>query len=99
MLKNFWYAIENSSKITTKPLGMQVLGQRLVAWRDEDGNAHVMSDLCIHRGGALSKGKVKGNCIACPYHGWEFNGHGACQKIPAQKESARGSRAATALRL
>ena len=42
-----------------------------------------MSDLCIHRGGALSDGEIKGDCIMCPYHGWEYNAEGACVKIPA----------------
>ena len=89
MLKNFWYAVEEATKITSKPLAMQVLGQRLVAWRGEDGQARVMSDLCVHRGGALSGGWVHKNCIVCPYHGWKFGGDGACKDIPANADNVR----------
>jgi phenylpropionate dioxygenase-like ring-hydroxylating dioxygenase large terminal subunit len=40
----------------------------------------------VHRGGALSGGWVKGNCIVCPYHGWEYERNGQCTKIPANLE-------------
>lgn len=42
-----------------------------------------MSDICIHRGAALSLGKVINNCIQCPYHGFEFDSEGKCEFIPA----------------
>ena len=39
----------------------------------------------MHRGAALSGGWVKGDCIVCPYHGWEYEPDGACTKIPANQ--------------
>ena len=84
MLKNFWYAVEFSEVVKAgKPKRIKVLGQDLVLYRDTKGKIICMSDLCIHRGGALSDGEIKGDCIMCPYHGWEFNAEGACVKIPA----------------
>lgn len=87
MLKNFWYVCEESTNVTTKPVKVTALGQRLVLWRDHEGKAHCMSDLCIHRGGALSDGWVdKDSCIRCPYHGWAFRGgDGQCTDIPANQ--------------
>ncbi|MBC7543131.1 MAG: Rieske 2Fe-2S domain-containing protein, partial [Candidatus Sericytochromatia bacterium] len=29
-------------------------------------------------------GHVKDGCIQCPYHGWQFDGHGRCVSIPSQ---------------
>lgn len=87
MLKNFWYPIQFNDKVTTKPQRQKILGQDLVVYRTESGKAQVMSDLCIHRGGALSGGKVKGDCIMCPYHGWEFETSGQCSKIPANLDN------------
>ena len=29
-------------------------------------------------------GKVKGNCLECPFHQWSFNGEGACTSIRYQ---------------
>jgi phenylpropionate dioxygenase-like ring-hydroxylating dioxygenase large terminal subunit len=86
MLKNFWYPIQFSEKVSTKPQRQRILGQDLVVYRDESGTAQVMSDLCVHRGGALSGGWVKGGCIVCPYHGWEYEKNGQCSKIPANLE-------------
>ena len=37
-------------------------------------------------------GHVRGNCIECPFHGWQFDGEtGKCTKIPyAAKVSLPG---------
>ena len=83
MLKNFWYAMCLSTEVEDKPIRVTALGNELVIYRTSDGTPVVMSDLCIHRGGALSDGWTKGDCIVCPYHGWEFDQEGACIKIPA----------------
>ena len=83
MYKNFWYACGQSTSITAKPRKMKMLGQNLVAYRREDGEAVVMSDLCIHRGGALSGGWIEDGCLRCPYHGWKFDKDGKCVEIPA----------------
>jgi phenylpropionate dioxygenase-like ring-hydroxylating dioxygenase large terminal subunit len=42
-----------------------------------------MQNLCAHRGAALSGGQIKGECIVCPYHGWEYQADGTCINIPA----------------
>jgi len=83
MLKNFWYAMCLSTEVTDKPIRVTALGNELVIYRTADGSPVVMSDLCVHRGGALSDGWTKGDCIVCPYHGWEYEKDGSCVKIPA----------------
>lgn len=40
------------------------------------------------QGAALSKGKIKGNCIQCPFHGLEFDREGACKFIPANGKAS-----------
>lgn len=47
------------------PYATKLLDEHLVIWRTADGTAHVMRDLCIHRGTALSLGWVKNDCIVC----------------------------------
>ncbi len=88
MLKNMWYATEFSKDITNKPKAVTLLGQKLVMWRDSKGAVHTLSDLCVHRGGPLSRGWLDktGDQVVCPYHGWEFEGSGACTKIPAHPQ-------------
>ncbi|TIC88043.1 aromatic ring-hydroxylating dioxygenase subunit alpha [Nocardioides sp. GY 10113] len=88
MFKNFWYAVEFSKDLEAgKPKKVKVLGQQLVLYRKgSDGSVVAMSDLCVHRGAELSAGKVKGDCIVCPYHGWEYTPDGVVQKIPAHPD-------------
>ncbi len=92
MYINFWYPIFRSEDLGyDKPEKVKVLGCNLVAFRDEDGEAHVLSDTCVHRGGSLggawSAGpavpRMVNGCVVCPYHGWEFNGDGQCVNIPS----------------
>jgi phenylpropionate dioxygenase-like ring-hydroxylating dioxygenase large terminal subunit len=88
---NFWYPIVRSEDLSMDtPQKATVLGANLVVFRDQKGNAHVLSDTCVHRGaslgGAWSAGNVPrivNDCIVCPYHGWEFNSEGLCTNIPS----------------
>ncbi len=84
MFKNFWWPLEFTPEVTAKPKRVTALGQEFVLFRTADGQPHVMSDLCVHRGGALSDGWVDGKgCVVCPYHGWEYKPDGECVRIPA----------------
>ena len=84
MYINFWYAAERSEKLTSEaPIRVRMLSHEFVLFRDSEGKAHCLSDTCIHRGAALSGGKIKGDCVQCPYHGWQYNGEGRCVNIPS----------------
>ncbi len=84
MFINFWYPIGLSSEVTgEKPFRAQVFGLPFVAFRDEAGAARVVSDTCVHRGGALHKGSIKGGNVVCPYHGWAYGGDGKCTRVPS----------------
>lgn len=87
MYINFWYPVGTSDQITAEePFRAKILSLNFVAFRDSDGTPHVLSDTCVHRGGALGKGVVKDDCIACPYHGWQYDGNGKCRRIPSINE-------------
>lgn len=91
MYINFWYPIIRSEDLGFgKPEKVKVLGCNLVTFRDDEGNPHVLSDTCTHRGASLGGGwslagkpRIVNNCIVCPYHGWEFGGDGECKNIPS----------------
>ncbi|MFW2404512.1 MAG: Rieske 2Fe-2S domain-containing protein [Gammaproteobacteria bacterium] len=91
MYVNFWYPIVRSEDLSMDtPEKVKVLGVNLVAFRDADGNAAVLSDTCVHRGGSLggawSAGtapRIVDGCVVCPYHGWEFGADGKCKNIPS----------------
>jgi phenylpropionate dioxygenase-like ring-hydroxylating dioxygenase large terminal subunit len=90
MFINFWYAAALSSEVgTEKPKRVKMLGQRFVLFRDSAGVARCVSDICVHRGASLAGGKVKGDSVECPYHGWKFDGSGRCTWIPSLGKDAR----------
>ncbi|MEO8443862.1 MAG: Rieske 2Fe-2S domain-containing protein, partial [Gammaproteobacteria bacterium] len=73
MFINFWYTAGRSSDIGAEPVKRRMLGQDFVLFRDSNGSVHCLADTCIHRGASLGGGKIKGDCIQCPYHGWQFD--------------------------
>lgn len=67
-----------------KLLGITRLGEKLVFWRDRNGDIGCLFDKCTHRGAALSKGRIlSNNMVQCPFHGFEYDTSGKVTKIPA----------------
>lgn len=84
MIQNQWYIIADSREIRKgRPIGLKRLGEDLVLWRDENGKVICLHDRCVHRGAALSIGKLVNHHLQCPFHGLEFNSEGKCVYIPA----------------
>ncbi|MRG88096.1 aromatic ring-hydroxylating dioxygenase subunit alpha [Salinibacillus xinjiangensis] len=81
-LWNEWHPVCNAEELKDDPKQVFVLGERVVIFRNDKG-VHAFKDLCIHRGAALSLGKVKDGNLVCAYHAWEYNSEGTCEKIPA----------------
>jgi phenylpropionate dioxygenase-like ring-hydroxylating dioxygenase large terminal subunit len=88
MFINFWYPVVMSRDLAEAPRKARILAQDLVVFRDAGGRAHVLSNTCTHRGGSLAGGKVRGDHIQCPYHGWQFDGAGQCRRIPSLGNAA-----------
>lgn len=66
-------------------------GQNLVVFRTENNEAHVFDAYCPHLGANLGiGGKVKGDCIECPFHEWMFRASdGECVSIPYTTSSSK----------
>ncbi|WP_375511668.1 Rieske 2Fe-2S domain-containing protein [uncultured Nostoc sp.] len=79
-----WFRIAYSHELTLKKVvPLRYFGKDLVIFRTEDGTACVLDAHCPHLGAHLGYGgKVKGETIQCPFHGWCFNSKGHCTDIP-----------------
>jgi phenylpropionate dioxygenase-like ring-hydroxylating dioxygenase large terminal subunit len=94
MIPNQWYVILESKEVKPgKPIGLTRFGDKLVAWRDAHGKLSVMRDRCPHRGVALSVGDIRGDCLECPFHGFQFDASGRCTLIPANGQKAEPPKA------
>lgn len=84
LVKNYWYAIARGDRIGGVPTRVRALEQDLVIYRRaSDGRVVVMSDVCPHRMASLALGRVEGDELRCPYHGWRFGSDGVCRHVPA----------------
>ncbi|WP_426751901.1 Rieske 2Fe-2S domain-containing protein [Myxococcus sp. Y35] len=91
-----WYAVARASALGgARPVGLQRLGRRLVLWRDATGVARCADAACPHRGADLGLGRVQEGALECPYHGFRYDGGGACQLMPCEGRDAKPSRALT----
>jgi len=68
--------IEEVAEPDGKPLLVEVLGERYVAFRDSDGKLGLLDELCPHRRASLVLGRNEECGLRCLYHGWKFDVNG-----------------------
>lgn len=87
MSEDALHAVAASAAIARgQVIAVNCAGRDHAVWRDADGALHAHPDRCPHRGMPLSLGVVRGDRLHCAYHGWAFDGSGACRAIPAQAD-------------
>ncbi|XP_067825558.1 cholesterol 7-desaturase nvd [Heptranchias perlo] len=82
---NGWYRLLDSKQLQVAQVkNITIFGEQVAVYRGQDGQAYVVDAYCPHLGANLAVGgRVMGNCIECPFHGWQFRGEdGKCTKIP-----------------
>ena len=81
---NGWYKLAHSDEV---PVGeskhVRACGHDFAIFRGENGKIAILDAMCPHLGANIAVGgKVKDNCIECPFHGWKFNQEGECKGVP-----------------
>lgn len=78
-----WYPVCLASEVGPQNLvGVDIMGTRVIVYRDAEGKAVVQSAWCPHLGADLSQGQRVEGQVRCPYHHWRFDTAGACTHIP-----------------
>ena len=92
-----WFQVAWSDEIGVGDVHkMTYFGQEMVAWRAESGQLTVMNAYCEHLGAHLGfGGKVVGEVLQCPFHGWQWSHEGRNVCIPYQDRPNRGRRMRT----
>jgi 5,5'-dehydrodivanillate O-demethylase len=88
VMRRYWQPVGCSELVTSKPQRVRVFGEDLVLYRGEDGSVGLMELRCAHRRVNLDFGRVEGDCIRCPYHGWLYDQSGQCVEQPAEPEGS-----------
>ena len=81
-LTHHWLIACTAAELRDRPLARTVLGQHLALFRTAGGAPAAVLDRCPHRNAPLAAGWTTAGRIVCPYHGWQFDGAGACQAVP-----------------
>jgi 3-ketosteroid 9alpha-monooxygenase subunit A len=79
-----WYLVAWSDELGPGAvLPLEYFGRELVLFRTTEGRAVVLDAYCPHLGAHLGHGgKVCGETLACPFHGWRFDAAGQCVLVP-----------------
>lgn len=80
---NVWSPVALSKEVGfDAPVGLQLASTKIVLFRDQSGKLGALVDRCVHRGVALSLGRVEDGCLTCPFHGWRFDTSGRVASVP-----------------
>ncbi|WP_180684542.1 aromatic ring-hydroxylating dioxygenase subunit alpha [Tepidicella baoligensis] len=90
LMRRYWVPLLKSDEIA-EPDGpqvrIQVLGEKLLAFRDTEGKVGVIDEFCSHRGASLYFGRNEEGGIRCAYHGVKFDRDGKCVDVPSAPQA------------
>jgi phthalate 4,5-dioxygenase oxygenase subunit len=85
LMRQYWLPALLSSELPapdSDPVRVLLLGEKLIAFRDSNGQVGLVQNHCPHRGASLFFGRTEEQGLRCVYHGWKFDATGACVDMP-----------------
>jgi nitrite reductase/ring-hydroxylating ferredoxin subunit len=78
-----WFAIGSAAAVEVGQIKtLSYFDRELIAYRTNDGALRVFNAYCVHLGAHLGVGgRLEGDSIVCPFHGWRYDGRGQCVEI------------------
>ena len=87
--RRYWHpvgAVEEFEHAYTKRV--RLLGEDLVLYRDRSGAFGLIAEFCPHRHASFFNGIPEADGLRCSYHGWKFDGTGACLEQPNEPDGS-----------
>lgn len=90
LLRSYWQPIALATELPEggAPVPVDVLGEELVLFRDQNGRLGLLDRHCCHRGTDLSYGRIEDGGIRCLYHGWLYDITGCCMDQPGEPKDS-----------
>jgi phenylpropionate dioxygenase-like ring-hydroxylating dioxygenase large terminal subunit len=86
--RRYWLTVSTIAELRDIPLGLKILGEDLVLFRNLKGQIGLVGMHCPHRASSLEYGDIEECGIRCPYHGWLFDVAGNCLEQPAEPKGS-----------
>ncbi len=79
-----WYSVARSRELGKGEVKrVYAFDRELALFRTRSGKAVVLDAFCPHLGAHMGvEGRVVGESLRCPFHGWRFGADGQCEEIP-----------------
>ncbi len=79
-----WFSVSRSQELLVGEVRqVRAFDREFVLYRTRSGEAVLQDAFCPHMGAHLGvEGRVIGESIRCPFHGWRFGKRGQCEEIP-----------------
>jgi nitrite reductase/ring-hydroxylating ferredoxin subunit len=78
-----WYVAGKSRELRRgRIMSRSYFGRELIFVRTGSGTLHALDAHCPHMGAHLGRGRVEGEIVRCPFHGFCFDGGGRCVSTP-----------------
>jgi phthalate 4,5-dioxygenase oxygenase subunit len=87
LFRRYWLPMLLAEELPERdgaPVRVRLLGEDLVAFRDSEGVAGLVSAFCPHRRAPMFFGRNEECGLRCVYHGWKFDRNGACVDMPSE---------------
>src|SRR6266850_128115 len=68
-----WVDVGAADELRQTPLRRMNVSNRDIALSFKDGTFGALANACNHVGGPLGEGRLDGDYITCPWHGWKFH--------------------------
>lgn len=93
-IPNGWFAVGWSRELVRGEVRrIRYFDNDMVMFRTRSGAVKVLDAYCSHLGAHLGEGgRVVGETIRCPFHGWHYDGDGNCVEIPYCKKIPQRAR-------
>ncbi len=80
-----WLQVCDVSELSDEGGSEHLVEGRVVALFRQGDQVVAIDGMCAHQGGPLAQGRLNGNCLTCPWHGWQYDVQTGCNLLTGKR--------------